>query len=170
MQRIHQRSRASILCGLKLPNSRILLVSKGHPRGSNKFVPASAEANKRIRCRGGAPVPARVVSCHRELHTSHFTLPMIRFLKWFFPISLAVLIVLVASAYWYVTPQRLKTIVQPHLSSALGREVMFDRIEWGLSDGVVFSEFASGRSGWCRSLFGCGAGTGTRVAERVVVG
>ena len=64
---------------------------------------------------------------------------MIRFLKWFFPISLAVLIVLVASAYWYVTPQRLKTIVQPHLSSALGREVMFDRIEWGLSDGVVFS-------------------------------
>ena len=64
---------------------------------------------------------------------------MIRFLKWFFPISLAVLIALVASAYWYVTPQRLKAIVQPHLSSALGREVMFDRIEWGLSDGVVFS-------------------------------
>ena len=73
---------------------------------------------------------------------------MIRFLKWFFPISLAVLIVLVASAYWYVTPQRLKTIVQPHLSSALGREVMFDRIEWGLSDGVVFSELrVEGRAG-----------------------
>ena len=65
---------------------------------------------------------------------------MVRFLKWFFPISMAVLIVVAASAYWYATPQRLKTIVQPHLSSALGREVMFDRIEWGLSDGVVFSE------------------------------
>ncbi|MXX13354.1 MAG: hypothetical protein F4Z86_07885 [Gemmatimonadetes bacterium] len=64
---------------------------------------------------------------------------MVRFLKWFFPISTAVLIVLVASAYWYMTPQRLKAIVQPHLSSALGREVMFDHIEWGLSDGVVFS-------------------------------
>ncbi len=62
---------------------------------------------------------------------------MVRFLKWFFPISMAVLIVVVASAYWYVTPQRLKAIVQPHLSSALGREVMFDRIEWGLFDGVV---------------------------------
>ena len=73
---------------------------------------------------------------------------MIRFFKWFFPISTAVLIVLVASAYWYVTPQRLKTIVQPHLSSALGREVMFDRIEWGLSDGVVFSELrVEGRAG-----------------------
>ncbi len=64
---------------------------------------------------------------------------MIRFLKWFFPISLAVLIVVVASAYWYVTPQRLKAIVQPQLSSALGREVVFDRIEWGLSDGAVIS-------------------------------
>ena len=62
---------------------------------------------------------------------------MVRFLKWFFPISLAVLIVVVASAYWYVTPQRLKAIVQPSLSSALGREVMFDRIGWGLSDGAV---------------------------------
>ena len=62
-----------------------------------------------------------------------------RFLKWFFPISTAVLIVVVASAYWYVTPQRLKAIVQPRLSSALGREVMFDQIEWGLFDGVVFS-------------------------------
>ncbi len=64
---------------------------------------------------------------------------MVRFLKWFFPIFAAVLIVVVASAYWYVTPQRLKAIVQPHLSSALGREVVFDRIEWGLSDGVVIS-------------------------------
>ncbi len=64
---------------------------------------------------------------------------MVRFLKWFFPISMAVLIVVVASAYWYVTPQRLKAIVQPRLSSALGREVMFDRIEWGLFDGVVIS-------------------------------
>lgn len=64
---------------------------------------------------------------------------MVRFLKWFLPISMAVLIVVVASAYWYVTTQRLKAIVQPHLSSALGREVMFDRIEWALSDGVVFS-------------------------------
>ncbi|MYK51426.1 MAG: hypothetical protein F4032_06615 [Gemmatimonadetes bacterium] len=73
------------------------------------------------------------------MRTSHFLLPMVRFLKWFFPISTAVLIVLVASAYWYMTPQRLKAIVQPHLSSALGREVMFDHIEWGLSDGVVFS-------------------------------
>ena len=62
---------------------------------------------------------------------------MVRFLKWFFPIFAAVLIVVVASAYWYVTPQRLKAIVQPRLSSALGREVVFDRIEWGLSDGVV---------------------------------
>ena len=64
---------------------------------------------------------------------------MIRFLKWFFPISMAVLIVVVAGAYWYVTPQRLKAIVQPRLSSALGREVMFDRIDWGLFDGVVIS-------------------------------
>ena len=64
---------------------------------------------------------------------------MIRFLKWFFLVLAAVLIIVVASAYWYVTPQRLKAIVQPHLSSALGREVMFDRIEWGLFDGVVFS-------------------------------
>ena len=64
---------------------------------------------------------------------------MIRFLKWFFPISMAILIVVVAGAYWYVTPQRLKAIVQPHLSSALGREVMFDRIEWGPFDGVVIS-------------------------------
>ncbi len=73
---------------------------------------------------------------------------MVRFLKWFFPISLAVLIVVVASAYWYVTPQRLKAIVQPRLSSALGREVMFDRIEWGLSDGVVFSDLrVEGRVG-----------------------
>ena len=65
---------------------------------------------------------------------------MIRFLKWFFPIFAAVLIVLVASAYWYVTSQRLKVVVQPHLSSALGREVMFDRIEWELFDGVVISD------------------------------
>ena len=73
---------------------------------------------------------------------------MIRFLKWFFPISTAVLIVVVASAYWYVTPQRLKAIVQPHLSSALGREVAFDRIEWGLFDGVVFSGLrVEGRDG-----------------------
>ncbi len=62
-----------------------------------------------------------------------------RFLKWFFPILAVILIIVVASAYWYVTPQRLKAIVQPQLSSALGREVMFDRIEWGLSDRVVFS-------------------------------
>ncbi len=52
---------------------------------------------------------------------------------------MAVLIVVVAGAYWYVTPQRLKAIVQPHLSSALGREVVFDRIEWGPFDGVVIS-------------------------------
>ena len=64
---------------------------------------------------------------------------MVRFLKWFFPILAMILIIVVASAYWYMTPQRLKAIVQPQLSSALGREVMFDRIEWGLSDGVVFS-------------------------------
>ncbi len=71
-----------------------------------------------------------------------------RFLKWFFPISMAVLIVVVAGAYWYVTPQRLKTIVQPRLSSALGREVMFDRIEWGLFDGVVVSGLrVGGRDG-----------------------
>ena len=62
-----------------------------------------------------------------------------RFLKWFFPILAVILIIVVASAYWYVTPQRLKAIVQPRLSSALGREVAFDHIEWGLSDGVVFS-------------------------------
>ena len=62
-----------------------------------------------------------------------------RFLKWFFPILAVILMIVVASAYWYVTPQRLKTIVQPSLSSALGREVMFDRIEWGLSDGAVIS-------------------------------
>ena len=73
---------------------------------------------------------------------------MVRFLKWFFSISLAVLIVLVASAYWYVTPQRLKEIVQPRLSSALGREVVFDHIDWGLSDGVVFSDLrVEGRTG-----------------------
>ncbi len=60
-----------------------------------------------------------------------------RFLKWFFPILAVILIIVVAGAYWYVTPQRLKAIVQPSLSSALGREVMFDRIEWGLSDGAV---------------------------------
>ena len=64
---------------------------------------------------------------------------MIRFLKWFFLVLAAVLIVVVAGAYWYVTPQRLKEIVQPHLSSALGREVMFDRINWGLFGGVVIS-------------------------------
>ena len=64
---------------------------------------------------------------------------MVRFLKWFFPILAVILIIVVASAYWYVTPQRLKAIVQPRLSSALGREVMFDRIEWGLSDGAVIS-------------------------------
>ncbi len=62
-----------------------------------------------------------------------------RFLKWFFPILAVVLIIVVASAYWYVTSERLKAIVQPRLSSALGREVVFDRVEWGLSDGVVFS-------------------------------
>ena len=64
---------------------------------------------------------------------------MVRFLKWFFPILAVILIIVVASAYWYVTPQRLKEIVQPRLSSALGREVMFDRIEWQLFDGVVIS-------------------------------
>ncbi len=64
---------------------------------------------------------------------------MIRFLKWFFPIGTAILIVVVVSAYWYVTPERLKAIVQPRLSSALGREVMFDRIAWGLFDGVMVS-------------------------------
>ena len=63
-----------------------------------------------------------------------------RFLKWFFPILAVILIIVVASAYWYVTPQRLKAIVQPRLSSALGREVAFDHIEWGLSDGVVISD------------------------------
>ncbi len=73
---------------------------------------------------------------------------MVRFLKWFLPISMAVLIVLVASAYWYVTPQRLKAIVQPRLSSALGREVVFDRVEWGLSDGVVITGLrVEGRTG-----------------------
>ena len=73
---------------------------------------------------------------------------MIRFLKWFFPVFAAVLIVLVASAYWYVTPERLKEIVQPRLSSALGREVMFDHIQWGLSDGVVISGLrVEGRAG-----------------------
>ena len=65
---------------------------------------------------------------------------MVRFLKWFFPIFAAVLIVVVTSTYWYVTPQRLKAIVQPRLSSALGREVVFDSIEWGLFDGVVISD------------------------------
>ena len=71
-----------------------------------------------------------------------------RFLKWFFPISMAVLIIVIASAYWYVTPQRLKAIVQPRLSSALGREVVFDRVEWGLSDGVVISGLrVEGRDG-----------------------
>lgn len=73
---------------------------------------------------------------------------MIRFLKWFFPIFAAFLIIVVASAYWYVTPQRLKAIVQPHLSSALGREVMFDRIEWGLFDEVMISGLrVEGRGG-----------------------
>ena len=73
---------------------------------------------------------------------------MIRFLKWFFPISMAVLIVVVAGAYWYVTPERLKAIVQPHLSSALGREVAFDRIDWGLFDGVELSGLrVEGRDG-----------------------
>lgn len=62
---------------------------------------------------------------------------MVRFLKWFLPISTAILIVVVASAYWYVTPQRLKAIVQPRLSSALGREVVFDHIDWRLSNDVV---------------------------------
>ena len=76
---------------------------------------------------------------------------MVRFLKWFFPISLAVLIVVVASAYWYVTPQRLKEIVQPRLSSVLGqRGDCLIILEWGLSDGVVISRFAGGRSGWIR--------------------
>ena len=63
-----------------------------------------------------------------------------RFLKWFFPILAVILIIVVASAYWYVTPQRLKAIVQPSLSSALGREVAFDHIEWGLSGGVVITD------------------------------
>ncbi|MXZ11337.1 MAG: hypothetical protein F4Y79_18085 [Gemmatimonadetes bacterium] len=73
---------------------------------------------------------------------------MVRFLKWFFPILAVILIIVVASAYWYVTPQRLKEIVQPRLSSALGREVMFDHIDWGLSDGVVFSGLkVEGRTG-----------------------
>ncbi len=63
-----------------------------------------------------------------------------RFLKWFFPILAVVLIIVVASAYWYVTSERLKAIVQPRLSSALGREVVFDRVEWGLSDGVVITD------------------------------
>lgn len=64
------------------------------------------------------------------------------FLKWFFlvcAVVLAVLIVVVASVYWYVNPARLKAIVQPRLASVLGREVTFDRIDWGLSDGVVIS-------------------------------
>ena len=52
---------------------------------------------------------------------------------------MVVLIIVIASAYWYVTPQRLKEIVQPRLSSALGREVVFDHIEWELFDGVVIS-------------------------------
>ena len=64
---------------------------------------------------------------------------MDRFLKWFSLFFVVVLIVMAATAYWYVTPQRLKAIVQPRLSLALEREVMFDRIEWRLSDGVVFS-------------------------------
>ena len=73
---------------------------------------------------------------------------MLRFLKWFFPILAVILIIVVASAYWYVTPQRLKAIVQPRLSSALGREVVFDHIDWGLSDGVVFSGLkVEGRGG-----------------------
>ena len=38
--------------------------------------------------------------------------------------------------------------MQPRLSSALGREVMFDHIDWGLSDGVVFSGLrVEGRTG-----------------------
>ena len=61
---------------------------------------------------------------------------------------MAVLIVVVASAYWYVTPPRLKTIVQPRLSAALGREVMFDHINWGLFDRVVISGLrVGGRDG-----------------------
>ena len=64
---------------------------------------------------------------------------MMRFLKWFFLSCAAVLIIVVASAYWYVSPARLKAIVQPRLSATLGGEVTFDRIDWGLFDGVVIS-------------------------------
>ena len=76
------------------------------------------------------------------LHTSHFLLPTSHdsFSQMVFSqLARRFLIVVVAGAYWYVTPPRLKAFVQPHLSSALGREVVFDRIDWGLSDGVVFS-------------------------------
>ena len=64
---------------------------------------------------------------------------MDRFLKWFPLFFLVVLIVMAATAYWYVTPQRLKAIVQPYLSLALKRDVTFDRINWRLSEGVVIS-------------------------------
>ena len=64
---------------------------------------------------------------------------MIRFLKWFYLFFAVALIVVAASAYLYMTPQRLKAIVQPYLSLALERDVTFDRIDWGLSEGVVIS-------------------------------
>ena len=59
---------------------------------------------------------------------------------------MAVLIVAVAGAYWYLNPARLRALVEPRLSSALGREFTFDRIEWGLLDGVVISGLRVGTS------------------------
>ena len=68
------------------------------------------------------------------------------FLRWLLPSCMAVLIVAVGGAYWYLNPARLRAIVEPRLSSALGREVTFDRIEWGLLDGVVISGLRVGTS------------------------
>ena len=93
---------------------------------------------------------------------------MDRFLKWFPLFFLVVLIVMAAAAYWYVTPQRLKAIVQPYLSLALKRDVTFDRINWRLSEGVVISGLRVAGLGWSRSLIDRRAGTGAGVAERVV--
>ncbi len=78
----------------------------------------------------------REATAEQAIPTLH---DMMRFLKWFFCFFVAVLLVVVAAAYWYVTPQRLRGLVQPLLSSALGRAVTFDRIDWGLFDGMVVS-------------------------------
>lgn len=58
-----------------------------------------------------------------------------RFIKRVFWFCVVLFVVVLAGVYWYLTPERLQALIQPRLEKALGREVVFDDVQWGVLDG-----------------------------------